>query len=73
MCNKSFKSTAILRRHFLYHDPELSQQFSCQMCDRKFPKEYLLRTHIVYVHENGNSRLYEKLSQKTTCPICEKR
>lgn len=67
MCHQPSKSFQSLRRHFLMHNPEASQQFACHICSRIFPKDFQLESHMKRVHT------YFKSYQEIDCPICDKR
>lgn len=49
----------------LRHEPDESKKFSCDKCDKKFPKKFLLNKHITAVHLNEG--------QEFLCNICNKK
>ncbi|XP_055297861.1 zinc finger protein 62-like [Sitodiplosis mosellana] len=69
MCHESFSTCQALRKHFLLHDQEKTQQFICQTCEKIFASEILLKHHMENVHER--QRRNKKNYHDTICPICE--
>lgn len=58
-CNRSYKQIGSLKKHMLQHDPERGQ-FSCSVCNKRFPLNALLIRHTV-IH----SSLFEKSKIKS--------
>ena len=72
-CDEKFKTLLGLRKHVEKEHPENfsefkeAAQFSCRVCDQKFPKSVLRRRHEKTVH---NLTKLEKLRQGMICPVC---
>lgn len=52
-CNKTFKKKMLLTRHMSVHSEE--NKFVCDICDYRFATEKLLKTHISYKHNRGET------------------
>lgn len=61
ICHKSFKSLMLLKNHIMYHK---EKTYECNTCSRKFLFSKDLERHQRLVHE--------KLTEYTTCTICNK-
>lgn len=61
ICHKSFKSLMLLKNHIMYHK---EKTYECTICNRKFLFSKDLERHGRLVHE--------KLTEYTTCTICNK-